>query len=106
MDGETLSVTAPLLAWRTSTHGDSCYLLITGPPAETISAHELVRRLETGRRRGFGSVKVNARIGDSHWATSLFPPGGGGWFLPVKRAICRAENLAVGAAVTVRLDLL
>jgi len=106
MDGEVVTVTAPLLAWRTDIHGDACYLMITGPQAEAISAHELVRRLETGRRRGFGSVKVNARIGDSRWATSLFPPREGGWFLPVKKAICRAENLAVGEAVTVRLELL
>jgi hypothetical protein len=106
MDADTVSFTAPLLAWRTSTHGDACYMMITGPAAEAISAHELVRRLENGRRRGFGSVKVNVAIGDSRWSTSVFPPGGGGWFLPVRKAICRAEHLEVGAAVTARLELL
>ncbi len=106
MSAETVNVSAPLLAWRTDTHGDACYLMITGPAAEAISAHELVRRLENGRRRGFGSVKVNVTIGDSRWSTSVFPPKGGGWFLPVKQAVCRAEDLAVGDLVTVRLDLL
>ncbi|HWJ71067.1 MAG TPA: DUF1905 domain-containing protein [Sphingobium sp.] len=105
-DSEPVSATAPLLAWRTDTHGDACYLRITGPAAEAISAHELVRRLETGRRRGFGSVKVAAAIGDSDWSTSVFPLGEDGWFLPVKKSICRAQDLAVGDAVTVRLALL
>lgn len=106
MEAEAVHVTAPLLAWRTEQYGDICYLMIDGAAAEAISAHELVRRLENGRRRGFGSVKVNARIGDSHWSTSLFPPKEGGWFLPVKKAICRAEGLETGDMVTAQLDLL
>ena len=80
--------------------------MISGPAAEAISAHELVRRLENGRRRGFGSVKVNMAISDSHWSTSVFPPKEGGWFLPVRKAIYHAQDLAVGDAVTARLELL
>ena len=59
--------------WHTEKYGDIGYIRIEGEAAEAISAHELVRRLELGRRRGFGSVKVNARIGDSRWSTSVFP---------------------------------
>lgn len=106
MSAETLSFTAPLLAWRTGHHGDICYVLIDGDVAEAISAHELMHRLETGHRRGFGSVKVEVAIGESRWSTSVFPPGEGGWFLPVKKAVRRAEGLATGDAVTVRLALL
>ena len=32
-----------------------------------------MQRLEFGRRRGFGSVKVMARIGETQWKTSVFP---------------------------------
>jgi len=106
MDAATVSFTAPLLVWVTGQYGEIGYVMISGEAAETISAHELARRLELGRRRGFGSVKVNACIGDSRWSTSVFPPREGGWFLPVKKAICRAEGLAAGDPVAVRLELL
>jgi hypothetical protein len=106
MDPDTLRFTAPLSVWRTETYGDIGYVMIAGAAAEAIGAHELMRRLELGRRRGFGSVKVEAAIGDSRWSTSVFPQKGGGWFLPVKKAICRAESLAVEDEVEVRLELL
>ena len=106
MSAETVSFTAPLLVWRTEKYGDIGYVMIDGEAAEAISAHELIRRLELGRRRGFGSVKVNVNVGESRWSTSVFPPKEGGWFLPVKKAICRAEGLAAGDAVAVRIELL
>ena len=82
------------------------YVVIAGEAAEAIAGHALERRLETGRRRGFGSVRVEAEIGDSRWSTSVFPQKGGGWFLPVKKAIGRAEGLEAGGEVTVTLALL
>lgn len=105
-DAETLRFTAPLLVWRTEQYGDIGYVTIAGAAAEAIGAHELMRRLELGRRRGFGSVKVAAAIGASRWSTSVFPQKGGGWFMPVKKAICRAEGLAADDEVAVRLELL
>ncbi len=106
MSVDTISFTAPLLAWRTEKYGDMRYVVIAGAAAEAIGAHEIVRRLELGRRRGFGSVKVEAAIGASRWSTSVFPQKGGGWFLTVKKAVCRAEDLAAEDEVAVRLDLL
>lgn len=105
MHAETIQFSAPLLAWRTEKYGDICYVRAEGEAAERISEHELMLRLELGRRRGFGSVKVEAEIGASRWSTSVFPPKEGGWFLPVKKAICRAEGLEVGEPVEVRLKL-
>ena len=105
MISETVGFTAPLLAWRSEEHGDIGYVAIEGEAAEAISAYELVRKLELGRR-GFGSVKVEAVIGASRWSTSVFPQKAGGWFLPVKKAICRAEGLEAGDEVAVRLELL
>ena len=106
MSAETVSFIAPLLVWRTEQYGDIGYVRITGEAAEAITAHELLRRLELGRRRGFGSVKVDAVIGASRWSTSVFPQREGGWFLPVKKAICRAEGLEAEDEVSVRLELL
>src|SRR5919112_6396397 len=95
-DCEIVSFTAPLSVWRTEKYGDIGYVTINGAAAEAIGAHELMQRLELGRRRGFGSVKVEAAIGASRWSTSVFPQKGGTWFLPVKKAICRAEGLGEG----------
>ena len=65
-----------------------------------------MRRLEFGRGRGFGSVKVTACVGESRWTTSVFPNGDGQWMLPVKAAIRRAEDLAEGDLVQGELALL
>ena len=101
-----VSFSAPLLVWRTEKYGDMAYVVITGAAAESINGHELVRRLEFGRRRGFGSVKVEVMVGGSRWSTSVFPQKTGGWFLPMKKAICRAEGLDPGDEIQVLLELL
>ena len=106
MSADAVSFAAPLSVWRTENYGDILYVRVEGEAAEAIAAHELVRRLERGRRRGFGSVKVNAEVGASRWSTSVFPQKQGGWFLPVKKAICRAEGLEAGDEIAVRLELL
>jgi hypothetical protein len=81
------------------------WVALTGEAAEAVAAHELVRRLELGKRRGFGSVKVTARVGESEWQTSLFPQKSGGWFLPVKKPVRLAENLDFGAVIEGELEL-
>ena len=45
-------------------------------------------------------------VGTSRWSTSVFPQKKGSWFLPVKKAICRAEGLEEGDEIEVRLELL
>jgi hypothetical protein len=67
---------------------------------------EEIRERDVGPRRGFGSVRVRATIGESTWTTSIFPDGARGCYvLPLKRAVRRAEELEVGdiAAVTVEI---
>ena len=105
MSPDTVRFTAPLRVWRGEAHGGIGYVVIGGSAAEAIRGHELMRRLELGKRRGFGSVKVTVRVGGSEWRTSVFPQKSGGWFLPVKKAIQRAEGLAEGEPVEVELEL-
>ncbi len=78
------------------------------PPeaAEQIVAHEFERRLELGKRRGFGSVKVFVTLGNSSWQTSLFPNKDGSWFLPIKKLVRLAEALEYGDEVEIGLQLL
>jgi hypothetical protein len=106
MGPDIVSFTGPLRVWQTGKFVGMRYMTIGGDAAETITAHELMRRLELGRRRGFTSVKVEAAVGDSRWSTSVFPTRDGGWFLPIKQAICRAERLEADDEITVRLELL
>ena len=57
--------------------------------------------------RGFGSVRVRARVGGSEWTTSIFPgSGGSSYVLPLKKAVRDAESLVDGGPVTVRLEVL
>jgi hypothetical protein len=63
--------------------------------------------LEAGPRSGFGSIRVEARIGSTTWRTSLFPETATGtMLLPVKASVRRAEDLAAGAACEVALQVL
>lgn len=58
-------------------------------------------------RPGFGSERVEVTIGGSTWRTSVFPDSGRGtYLLPVKAAVRRAEGIAAGDEVEVRLTLL
>lgn len=66
-------------------------------------AEEIRSRVE---RVGFGSVRVQVRIGTSTWATSVFPDKGSGSFvLPVKAAVRRAEDLDDGSPAHVHLTV-
>ncbi len=69
--------------------------------------HERLHRLEFGARRGFGSVKVIARIGGTEWKSSVFPQRGKAeWILLVSKKVMRAEDLSEGDSVALELELL
>jgi hypothetical protein len=59
---------------------------------------------EVGERAGFGSIPVEVTVGNSTWATSLFPDKTSASFLlPVKKAIRDREHLDVGTVTGFRL---
>ena len=73
-------------------------------PAE---ASDDVRDRSAGLERGFGSLRVRARIGASTWTTSIFPDAGRGvYVLPIKRAIRTACSIEAGDRATVEVELL
>ena len=64
-------------------------------------------RDRTPPRRGFGSVRVEACVGESTWRTSLFPDTKTGSFvLPVKRQVRESNGLDDGDVVRVQLTVL
>jgi Domain of unknown function (DUF1905) len=104
---ETHTVTTPLWIWTSDKAPASWHFLtIDGEVAEAIHALALMRRLESGRRRGWGAMKVSATIGDTNWETSIFPANDvQGWMLPVKAAVRKAEGLVTGDTVEVTVTL-
>ena len=104
---ETVRFTAPLQIWTNESESSSVGFVILPPDAaEEVAGHELARRLELGKRRGFGSVKVTARVGSSTWDTSVFPQKGReSWFMAVKVGVRRAEGIEEGEEVSVDLEL-
>lgn len=53
---------------------------------------------------GWGMIPVSAQIGRTEWTTSLFPKDGG-YIVPVKDKVRRAERLEVGDTVTIGLTV-
>ncbi len=59
-----------------------------------------------GKRRGWGAVRVTARIGGSEWQTSIFPSASlDAYILPLKQEIRKKEKIAVDSAVQVQLNI-
>jgi hypothetical protein len=65
-----------------------------------------IRAHAFGSPRGFGSVKVQARIGETTWHTSVFPLNKGGYLLPLKAEVRRKAGIAAGDEVRVALELI
>ena len=104
---ESYVVTATLWIWTSDKAPASWHFLtIAGETGEAIHALALMQRLESGRRRGWGAMKVAATIGGTSWQTSMFPDkASGGWFLPVKAPVRKAEGLVAGDEVEVKLKI-
>lgn len=72
-----ITLTAPLWLWS----GESASWHFITVPEELAGE---IRAESLARRGGFGSVRVEARIDDVTWRTSVFPQKSGGYILPVK----------------------
>jgi len=56
--------------------------------------------------RGFRSVKLDVKIGETRWQTSIFPSKErGGYLLPIKKSVRVAEDIGVGSTVTVDISI-
>lgn len=95
-----IHVTSLLWVWQTDAAGRWYFLSIPEEQSGEIRAQAFAGP------RGFGSVRVEASIGDVTWRTSVFPQNSGGYLLPVKAEVRRRSGIAAGDEVTVRLALL
>ena len=94
-----IAVTGPLWLW-TGENGSWHFITVPAELADEIKAHGLAAM------RGFGSVRVEARIGEVSWRTSVFPMKSGGYILPVKAEVRRKAGIAAADEVTVTLELI
>lgn len=93
-----ITFAAPLWLWS----GKGAWHFVTLPQDDSAIIRMAVPR------RGWGSVRVRARIGETEWATSIFPDTkANAYLLPVKADVRKAEALTVGEkiSITVSLDL-
>ena len=86
----------PLVEWR----GPSPYHFVALPP----EACDDVRDLAAEVTYGWGVVPVSAVIGSTDFTTSLIPREGG-YLLPVKDRVRRAEGLGIDDVVVVVLTV-
>jgi hypothetical protein len=98
-----INATATLWLWRSpnpDTPAAWHFLTIEGPPSAEL------RYAALGRTGGFGSIKVKATIGTTSWRTSVFPHReSGGFMLPVKASVRKAEGIKSGDTVDVVLEV-
>jgi hypothetical protein len=91
-----LEFTSDIWFWK----GPAPWHFVTVPD-DDCGALESASRLVT---YGWGMIPVTARIGRTEWTTSLFPKDGG-YIVPIKVAVQRAESLSLGDTVTIRLTV-
>ena len=91
-----LDVTGELFHWR----GPSPYHYVRVGEEATDAIAEVAPQVSYG----WGCIPVRARIGSTTWTTSLFPKDGG-YLVPVKDAIRRAEQVDLGDVVDILLEI-
>ncbi len=103
---EEFTTTATLWRWTTDNGPASWHFLtIEGGVADDIRIAAMAGQWLNGRR-GFGSAKVRVRLGETSWETSVFPhKQSGGWLLPVKAAVRKAEGIGEGDRVEISVAL-
>lgn len=97
------TVRGPVWLWQgndgAASKGSWYFLTIDGETAHGI-------RAAATNAAAWGSVYVEATIGATTWRTSLFPSKAhGGWLLPLKAAVRKAEKIVEGSEVEAELRL-
>ena len=87
---------APTIEWR----GPAPFVFARVPEEEA----DAIAAISGSASYGWGCIAVEARIGDTDFTTSPFPREGG-YLVPVKVAVQRAEGVEVGDEVEVALHI-
>lgn len=90
-----LTFTGTVVEWR----GPAPFYFLTVPAEESADIKEAARGMEY-----WGQVAVTVRIGDTDFTTALFPKDGG-YLVPLKVAVRRAEGIEAGERLSAELRL-
>jgi Domain of unknown function (DUF1905) len=102
-EDRTFTCSATVWLWRSAAKPDAAgwYFATIDPQTAAEIKYAIL-----GMARAFGSVKVSAQIGGTQWQTSLFPNSEtGGYLLPLKASVRKAEGLKVDDVVAVVLGV-
>ena len=80
--------------------GPAPYHFVTVPEAES----ELIAAASELVTYGWGMIPVTGVVGDTSFTTSLWPKNGG-YIVPLKDAVRRAESIAIDDVVRVTLTI-
>jgi hypothetical protein len=94
MTGMNLEFSGEIWYWR----GPAPFYFVSVPEEESSE----LRAVSTVLSYGWGCIPVRARIGETDWETSLIPKDGG-YALPLKDKVRKAEGLEDGDTIVVRL---
>lgn len=89
--------TGEIWHWR----GPSPFHFVTVPEEQAAD----IQALAADVTYGWGMIPVQVRLGGTSWKTSLFPKDGG-YVLPLKDSVRRAESVELGDTVAVELTVL
>lgn len=96
--GMEIEFKAKLWKWE----GKSAWCFISLPK----DYYDEIRTISSLLKKSFGSIKVEARVSDTSFRTSIFPDTKlGTYLLPIKKAVRVAEKLNIGSDVCVNLKL-
>ena len=95
-----IAFTSLVWIWRSDAAGSWYFVTVPEEQSAEIKAQAL------GSPRGFGSVRVEATIGDVTWRTSVFPLNSGGYVLPLKAEVRKKAGIAAGDELKVSLEIL
>ncbi|GAA3671103.1 uncharacterized protein DUF1905 [Yimella lutea] len=91
-----LEFDAEVIEWR----GPAPFLFAVMPEPQSAELRDIAKQVTYG----WGCIPASAEVGDTAFTTSLFPRGGG-FLVPMKVAVQRAEGIALGDVVHVRLTI-
>ena len=81
-------------------HGPSPFYFVTVPEEQSLNL-KVISGLVT---YGWGMIPVQAQVGETHWKTSLWPKDGR-YIVPLKDSVRKAESLAEGDEIMIRLEV-
>lgn len=86
----------PIWHWR----GPAPFYFVTVPSDESDALH-VISSVVT---YGWGMIPATVHVGQTTWKTALWPKDGG-YIVPLKDSVRKAERLAEGDVVTIRLEV-